>query len=145
MAAVIIRKKDVERLGKELIKEVFVFLHNEYILSNFEEMKKEKEKFLRNLVLNKFRSVNYNIKQKENSLSIEYENFDENFDESKYEEKLKLIKDEIENERLDTDFIFQTLNNLDLDEEIGGDLEFKRLAFLDIFKVFNYSYGHLKD
>ena len=32
MAAVIIRKKDVERLGKELVKEVFEFLHDEYIL-----------------------------------------------------------------------------------------------------------------
>ena len=45
MAAVIIRKKDVERLGKELVKEVFEFLHDEYILSNFEEMKEEQKKF----------------------------------------------------------------------------------------------------
>ena len=51
MAAVIIRKKDVERLGKELVKEVFEFLHDEYILSNFEEMKEEEKKFLRNLNL----------------------------------------------------------------------------------------------
>ena len=39
MAAVIIRSKDVERLAKELVKEVFDFLHNEYILTNFPEMK----------------------------------------------------------------------------------------------------------
>ena len=43
MAAVIIRKKDVERLGKELVKEVYEFLHDEYILSTFEEMKEEKK------------------------------------------------------------------------------------------------------
>ena len=43
MAAVIIRKKDVERLGKELIKEVFDFLNNEYILNNFSEMKLQKK------------------------------------------------------------------------------------------------------
>ena len=41
MAAVIIRKKDVERLGKE----VYDFLHDDYILTNFEEMKIEQEKF----------------------------------------------------------------------------------------------------
>ena len=51
MAAVIIRKKDVERLGHTLLKEVYDFLHDEYILTEFEDMKKEKEKFLRNLVL----------------------------------------------------------------------------------------------
>ena len=44
MAAVIIRKKDVERLGKELVKEVYEFLYDEYILSTFEEMKIEKKK-----------------------------------------------------------------------------------------------------
>ena len=49
MAAIIIRKKDVERLGKKLLKEVYDFLHNDYILSTFEEMKKEQKKFLKNL------------------------------------------------------------------------------------------------
>ena len=45
MAAVIIRKKEVERLGKELLKDVYDFLHDEYILSTFEEMKEEKKNF----------------------------------------------------------------------------------------------------
>ena len=141
MVAVIIRKKDVERLGKELVKEVFEFLHDEYILSNFEEMKEEQKRFLRNLVLFKFRSVNYSVKQKENSWSIKYEEFNE----SKYEEELKLIKDEIENERLDTNLIFETLNNLNLDSEICGDLFYKKEAFLNIFKVFDSDYNYLKD
>ena len=44
MAAVIIRKRDVERLGKELLEEMFDFLHDEYILDNFQEMKKEQKK-----------------------------------------------------------------------------------------------------
>ena len=35
MAAVIIKQKDVERLGKELLNEMFEFLHDEYILTNF--------------------------------------------------------------------------------------------------------------
>ena len=49
MTAVIIKQKDVERLGKEVLKEMNDFLHDEYILSEFEEMKKEQEKFLKNL------------------------------------------------------------------------------------------------
>ena len=49
MAAVIITKKDVERLGKELIKEMNDFLHDEYMLNKFEEMKKVQKEFLENL------------------------------------------------------------------------------------------------
>ena len=52
MAAVIIRQKDLERLGKELLKEMFYFLHDEYILTKFKQMKAEQEKFLEKLVLN---------------------------------------------------------------------------------------------
>ena len=43
MAAVIIRKKDVERLGKEVLKEIKDFLNNKYILSNFEKVKNDQE------------------------------------------------------------------------------------------------------
>ena len=67
MAAVIIRKKEVERLGKEILNEVYEFLHDEYILSNFEDMKLQKQNFLRNLVHYKFRSVNFTVKQKGNT------------------------------------------------------------------------------
>ena len=47
MAAVIIRKKEVERLGKEILNEVYEFLHDEYILSNFEDMKLQKQNFFK--------------------------------------------------------------------------------------------------
>ena len=42
MAAVIIRKKDLKNLGSKLMKEVYKFLHDDYILT-FEEMKVEKD------------------------------------------------------------------------------------------------------
>ena len=51
MTAIIIKQKDIKRLGKELIKEMNDFLHDEYILSESEEMKKEQEKFLENLAM----------------------------------------------------------------------------------------------
>ena len=57
MAAVIIRKKDVEQLGKELIKKVFDFLHDEYILKNFIEMKEVKNNFLKDLVYKKLKII----------------------------------------------------------------------------------------
>ena len=141
MAAVIIRKKDVERLGKELVKEIFEFLHDEYILSNFEEMKAVQKKFLRNLVLFKFRNLNVSLTKKENSWKIKYEELDEN----KFENELKCVKDEIKNGTLDTFVIFKSLNNLDLDTEIEEDLYYKKNAFLNIFKVIDSDYTYLED
>ena len=47
MAAVIIRQKDVKRLASTLLKEMFGFLHDEYILSEFKEMKEIQKKIPR--------------------------------------------------------------------------------------------------
>ena len=141
MAAVIVRKKDVERLGKELVKEIFEFLHDEYILSNFEEMKEEQKKFLRKLVLNKFRNLNVTHTKTENSFKVEYGDFDE----SKFEDELKCVKDEIKNGSINTDVIFKTLNNLHLDMELDEDLYFKTKAFLNLFKVIDVDYTYLED
>ena len=140
MAAVIIRKKDVERLGRKLMKEVYKFLHDEYILS-FEEMKLEKEKLKKNLVVFNFKSFNFTTVQKGNSWSIKYEDFDK----SKHEEELKKIEDKIENESLDINLIFKVLNSLNLDMEIDKDLYFKNNAFINIFKVFDSNYSYLED
>ena len=141
MAAVIIRKKDVERLGRKLMKEVYKFLHDDYILNNFSEMKLEKQRLEKDLVLFKFKSVNYTIVQKEISWSIKYENFDK----SKHEKELKIIEDEIENERLDFRLVFKVLNRLKLDNEIDEDLFQKTQAFLNIFEVFDSNYSYLED
>ena len=45
MAAVIIRKKDLDKLAKELINEVYSFFHDEYIINTFPEMEVEKKNF----------------------------------------------------------------------------------------------------
>ena len=140
MAAVIIRKKDVDRFGRKLMKEVYKFLHDEYILNNFSEMKLEKQRLEKDLVLFKFESLNYTIVQKEKSWSIKYEDFDK----SKHEKELKII-DEIENERLNIKLIFTVLNRLNLDMEIDEDLFYKNEAFLNIFKVFDSKYEYLED
>ena len=141
MAAVIIRKKDVERLGKELIKEVFDFLNNEYILNNFSEMKLQKQKLEKDLVFKEFNHYNNTVNQKGNSWKIKYEDYDEN----KFEDDLKCVTDKVKNGSINTSVIFQTLNNLDLDMEIDEDLFFKTKAFLNIFKVIDSDYTYLED
>ena len=141
MTAVIVRHKDVGRLGKELLKEVYSFLHDEYILTNFEEMKVEQEKLLHSLVHIEFRKFHSTEKQSGNTWKFEYETYDE----SKFDEDVEKLKSRVENGSIDTDIIFKSLINLRLDMEIDEDLYFKRLAFLDLFRVIDTHYIYLQD
>ena len=104
--SVTIRKSNVERLGKELLKEVDNFLHDEYIINNFPEMKLDQKIF--------DRSVNK-------------------------------LKDKFESESLDIEEIYHILTRIKLDDEIDGDLYFKKEAYLNLFRVLFVSYMQLED
>ena len=142
MDEVVIKKKDVDRLAKELLKEIFDFLNNEYILNNFEEMKIEQPKFLNNLVCNHI--IYSNKKGEKNELHKPFlESF---FNKKEFEYTSKLVDEAMKDDGIDTSGIYQTLINLNLDmEEIDGDLDFKKESFLDIFRVFESGYTYLKD
>ena len=109
MEEITIRKKDIENLGRKLMKEVYKFLHDDYILT-FEEMKVEKDK-IEKYLLKFFKIHNF-------SLLKEY--------------KLKEIEDKIENESLNIDLIFRVLILIKLDFEIDEDL-FSKKNHLKIF------------
>ena len=101
-----IRKSDVEKLGKDLMKEVDNFLHSKYIINNFPEMKLDQEKF--------DRSVNK-------------------------------LKDKFESESLDIEEIYHILTRIKLDDEIDGDLYFKKEAYLRLFQVLLVDYTYLEN
>ena len=122
MEDIIIKKKDLENLGRKLMKEIYKFLHDEYILT-FEEMKVEKDKLEKYLLKFYFKM----------------------FDESKYEKYLKEIEDKIEDESLDIDLIFKVLDIIKLEFEIDEDLFVKKKAFLYIYLVFEIYYKYLED
>ena len=103
---VTIRKSDVERLGKELIKEIDNFLHDEYIINTFPEMK---------------------------------------IDQKKFDDSLNRLKDKFEGGSLNIEEIYHILLKIKLDEEIDGDLYFKKESYLDIFRVLFVSYMDLED
>ena len=106
MAAVIIRKSDVERLGKDLIKEVDYFLHDEYIINSFPEMK---------------------------------------LDQKKFDDSVNKLKDKFESGSLNIEEIYHILLEIKLDDEIDGDLFFKKEAYLDIYRVLFVDYMYLED
>ena len=110
MEDLIIRKKDIENLGRKLMKKVYKFLHNEYILT-FEEMKVEKDNLKKYLLKFYFKM----------------------FDESKYEKYLKEIEDKIEDESLDINLISKVLDIIELHPEIDEDLYVKKKHFYIFF------------
>ena len=138
MKAVILIKKDVEKLGKNLLEEMFNFLHDEYILENFQEMKKEQEKFLKNIALNHINTLKRkkfeNTEEKRKEL-INLMNMD----------NLEFVKDAMKNGGMDMEGIYQVMNEIELDMEIDEDLYFKLKSFLDIFKVYKSGYTYLED
>ena len=143
MASVIITQKDIKRLGKELIKEMFNFLHDEYILTEFEEMKKVQEKFLENLALNHINTLHRQNKITDEKREELAKPFVDSLFNKKDEYGSNLVKDAMEDNGVDTEGIYQTLKSLNLNMEIDEDLYFKTKAFLDIFRVFDFAYSYL--
>ena len=122
---IILKEKDIEKFGRKLMKKVYNFLHDKYILS-FEEMKVEKDKIEKNLIINYFGIYEFD-------------------DQINYENLLNPIKDRIENENLDIDLIFNVLDSIKLDFEIDEDLYCEKKAFKYIYSVFDHYYSYLKD
>ena len=48
-------------------------------------------------------------------------------------------------ENLTVETIYYILNRIKLDEELNGDLYYKKESFKDLFKVLSTSYSYLKD
>ena len=156
MAAVIIRQKDVKRLASTLLNEMFEFLHDEYILSEFKEMKEVQKEFLENLASNHIDTLHRQFKITEekreelvkpfiDKILIIGENssyFEKNI---KVEYLSKLVENAMKDGGIDTEGIYQTLKSLKLNYEIDGDLYYKTKAFLDIFRVFESGYIYLED
>ena len=98
-------QSDVERLGKELIKEVDNFLHDAYITKNFPEML---------------------------------------LDQKEFDRRINELKDKYESGSLSIEEIYHILTQIHLDDEIDGDLYYKKKAFLDIYRVLFVGYSYLE-
>ena len=139
MAAVIIREKDLDRLAKETLKEVFDFLNNDYIVTTFEEMKEEQKVLLQNLVLNHIKTLHRQFKitkEKRDELI-------ETFRSKLFEYDSQLVKDAMEDKGVDTEGIYFTLLDVKLIDELEEDLHAKKHAFLDIYRVFDSRHNFL--
>ena len=117
----VIRKKDIIKMGKDLIKEVYEFLNNDYFKETYpEEINKTSNTFNNYLVQRVFGNRDCTTHEKDLETLIKYG-------------------------KLDIEIVYETLKNLDLDMEIHEDLYFKNRAFLNLYSVFDIDYTYLED
>lgn len=136
MASVIIFRKDVERLGKKTLKDVYNFLHDNYIVTDFKKMKKEQEKLVHRLLL---KEVKINKKFKN------YFDLDEESKKEMEEEIKKITEVDVNNGRYFIDDIYHFLVDIEILEELNDDVMFELESFLEIYRVFTYSHSYLED
>ena len=130
MEEVVIRKKDLDRLAKTLLKEIFEFIQDK------DSLKELKRDFLNYLIYS-------NNKDKENEYSSLLENILNK--ESTFEDFLKLVEDSMKNDNINTEDIYYVAQDFKLDMETDEDLYYKKEAFLDIFRVFETGYTYLNN
>ena len=147
METVIIRQKYVKRLAKNLLKEMFEFLHDEYILTEFEEMKEVQKEFLKYLALNHIWTLSKRGEITEEEREVLHKPFLKGLlnKEVEVEYDSKFVEDAMKDDGIDTEGIYSVLNNLKLDSELDEDLYFKTKSFLDIYRVFYGGYKDLED
>ena len=149
MAACIIFKKNLEQLGKKLMKEFYDHVHDEYMLKEFDEVKLKRKYYDENLT-KEFLSFYEN---KEKTLKNLY------FDNKRYEDLVKMktedllskIETKIQDETLHFEIIFNFLDQMEyklqiskgIDHEIDEDLFYMKKAFINIFNVYHYDSNYL--
>ena len=135
MADLVIREKDIVNLGRKTMKEVYKFLHDDYILTAFNEMEEEKEK-LKNNLFKKFLFMYYNINSNDYT-ERQYEEYSKNLNnKSNYNIILKKMISKIEDESLDIKIIYKILEEIKLEFEINEDLFVKKKAFIYFYTIY---------
>ena len=130
MADLVIKKSDIEKYGRKIMKEVYEFLNDEHILT-FEEMKVEKNKLEKYLV-NFYLSMIYEIGVIKHKKDV-YDNY------------LKELVAKIEDESLDISLIYDVLKCIELEFEIDEDLFVKNKAFIYFYSIYYFYDYYLKE
>ena len=151
MSACIIQKKDLEKLGKKLMKEFYYHVHNDYLLKEFDEVKLKRKYYDENLT-KEFLSFYEN--QEKNIVSLYFDNKRyKDLVEMKTEDLLKKIETKIKDETLNYEIIFNFLDQMDIKLEISKGNDFKidedlfciKKAFIHMYSVYHFDHHYLED
>ena len=151
MSACIIQKKDLEKLGKKLMKEFYYHVHDDYLLEEFEEVKLKRKYYDENLT-KEFLSFYKNQEKNIESLYFDNKRY-KDLVEMKTEDLLKKIETKIKDETLNYEIIFNFLDQMDIkleiskgnDFEIDEDLFCMKKAFIHMYSVYHFDHHYLED
>ena len=151
MSACIIKKKDLEKLGKKLMKEFYDHVHDDYLLNEFDEVKLKRKYYDENLT-KEFLSFYENKEKNFKNLYFNNKRY-EDLVKMKTEDLLSKIETKIEDETLDFKIIFHFLSQMDIkleiskdiDHEIHEDLWYMKKAFMHMYEVYYYDCLYLED
>ena len=151
MRACIILKKDLEKLGKKLMKEFYERVHEEYFLEQFDEFKLQRKYYDKNMT-KEFLSFYEGEEKKFSNLYFGNKKYKDLL-EMETEVLLEKINDKIKNETLNYKLIYDFLSTMDdklkinkCDEfEIDEDLFCMKKAFIKMFEIYHYDYYNLED
>ena len=145
MRACIILKKDLEKLGKKLMKEFYKHVHDVYLLEEFDEVKLKRKYYDENLT-KQFLSFY------ENKENIYFNNtIYKDFVGIENKDLLSKIETEIKDKTLHFKIIYNFLSQMDIklkldkdiEHEIDEDLYYMKKAFMNMFEVYHYNYIYL--
>ena len=151
MSSVIVFEKDIEKLGKKLMKEFYYHVHDDYLLKEFDEVKLKRKYYDENLT-KEFLSFYEN--QEKNIVSLYFDNKRyKDLVEMKTEDLLKKIETKIKDETLNYEIIFNFLDQMDIkleiskgnDFEIDEDLFCMKKAFIHMYSVYHFDHHYLED
>ena len=151
MSACIIQKKDLEKLGKKLMKEFYYHVHEAYFLKEFDEVKLKRKYYDENLT-KEFLSFYKNQEKNIKSLYFDNKRY-KDLVEMKTEDLLKKIETKIKDETLNYEIIFNFLDQMDIkleiskgnDFEIDEDLFCMKKAFIHMYSVYHFDHHYLED
>ena len=151
MSSVIIFEKDLEKLGKKLMKEFYNHVHEDYLLKEFDEVKLKRKYYDENLT-KEFLSFYENQEKNIESLYFDNKRY-KDLVEMKTEDLLKKIETKIKDETLNYEIIFNFLDRMDIKLEInkGNDFETDedlfcmKKAFIHMYEVYHSDHDYLED
>ena len=141
--SVVITKKDLHKLGKEVLKELYEFFNDEHMLT-LSGVKEEGTKFINKLITAEFEKHNFNLKQRDYSFRTEYEKISED----EFNERLKCLKDREENGEISLDILIEAIRQINYKNginEFDEDLHGKVKSFENLYNVYSHDYTYLKD
>ena len=143
MTAVIIDKRDVDIIAKELLKEIFDYFNNEEAIEDYrekEKLEKTRKEFFHKICLNYIFHIR--IKNNFKCDRIDKKIVDKIILEESYD--LNIVNEAMKVNAIDTRAIYDTVKFIYISDNLNEDLNSKRKAFKKFYEILVEDYVWLE-